>query len=325
NKSLPVDSLLQLEEIELEHNQNSILIRFSTLLYNSAYMIKYKLQGIDKDWQTADNEAIYNYLPPDRYHFIIKTVDEEGNESQQATELTIKINPPFYQTWWFYITMLVLAAAVIFWLDTERMKRKDALVKMRNTIADSLHQDISTVLNNINVLSEIARIKTDTDPVKSKEFIEQIHDKSGSMIVAMDDMLWSINPANDSMEKVVERLQEFIECLNQENGTEILIEVEERVKALQLDMRVRHELLILFKESIEHLVYAETEIRKIKLKVMLSVLDFSIEFFSSNLNRQFVKSVFECKEFIQKQDGLRAHLDIRHQEKYSVVQIKIPL
>jgi signal transduction histidine kinase len=173
------------------------------------------------------------------------------------------------------------------------MKRKDALVKMRNTIADSLHHDVSTVLNNINVLSEIARIKTDSDPLKSKEFIDQIHDKSGSMIVAMDDMLWSINPANDSMEKVVERLQEFIEGLNLENNTKILLEVEEKVKALQLDMRVRHQLLILFKESIHHLIYTEAEIYKIRLKVVLSVLDFSIDFFSSNLNRQSIKYVFE--------------------------------
>jgi ligand-binding sensor domain-containing protein/signal transduction histidine kinase len=325
NKSLQIDSLLQLKEIELEHNENSILIKLSTLLYNSAYIIKYKLEDIDKDWRITDNEAIYNYLPPGRYHFIIKTVDEEGNEAKQSTELIIKINPPFYQTWWFYITMVVLAAAIIFWLDNERMKRKDAIVKMRNNIADSLHQDISTVLNNINVLSEIARIKTDLDPVKSKEFIEQIHDKSGSMIVAMDDMLWSINPANDTMQKVVERLQEFVEGLNQENNTKISIEVEEKVKALQLDMRVRHELLILFKEGIQYLVYTEAEICRIRLKVVLSVLDFSIEFFSSNLNRQSIKCVFESKEFIQMLDGLNAYLDIQHQEKHSVVQIKIAL
>lgn len=325
NKSLPVDSLLQLKEIELEHNQNSILIRFSTLLYNSAYIIKYKLEEIDDDWRIAENEAIYNYLPPGRYHFIIKTVDEEGNESKQIRTLTIKINPPFYQTWWFYITMLVLAAVLIFWLDSERMKRKDVLVKMRNTIADSLYQDVSTVLNNINVLSEIARIKTDTDPLKSKEFIDQIHDKSGSMIVAMDDMLWSINPANDNMEKVVERLQEFIEGLNRENDTKISIEVEERVKILQLDMRVRHQLLILFKEAIQYLIYTEAEIYKIKLKVVLSVLDFSVEFFSSNLNRQSIKYEFESKEFIKMLDSLKAHLDIQHQENYSVVQIKVAL
>ncbi len=325
NKSLPVDSLLQLKEIELEHNQNSILIKFSTLLYNSAYINKYKLEEIDGDWRIAENEAIYNYLPPGRYHFILKTVDEEGNESKQTTRLTIKINPPFYQARWFYITILVLAATIIFWLDSERMKRKDALVKMRNTIADSLHQDVSTVLNNINVLSEIARIKTDTDPLKSKEFIDQIHDKSGSMIVAMDDMLWSINPANDSMEKVIERLQEFIEGLNLENDTNILLEVEEKVKALQLDMRVRHQLLILFKESIQHLIYTEAEIYKIRLKVVLSVLDFSIEFFSSNLNRQSVKYVFESRELIQMLDNLKAYLDIQHQEKHSVVQVKIAL
>ena len=80
---------------------------------------------------------------------------------------------------------------------------------MRGDIAGNLHEEINTALNNINVLSEIAKIKADKEPEQSKNYINEIHSKSHNMIIAMDDMLWSIDPANDSMAKTIDRIKEF--------------------------------------------------------------------------------------------------------------------
>jgi len=51
----------------------------------------------------------------------------------------------------------------------------------------------------------MAKLKADKDIEKSKEYIQQIHGKSQQMIIAMDDMLWAINPDNDNMQKIIER------------------------------------------------------------------------------------------------------------------------
>ena len=62
---------MQLEEIELGYKQNSLLIEFSTLNYNSGALIRYRLSPIDKEWKTADknNEAVYSYLPAGLHFF----------------------------------------------------------------------------------------------------------------------------------------------------------------------------------------------------------------------------------------------------------------
>ena len=86
------------------------------------------------------------------------------------------------------------------------MRRNEALQRMRTDIADNLHQEINTALSNINILSEMAKLKTEKEPHKSREYFEQIHTKSHNMIIAMDDMLWSIDPENDSMSKTAERM-----------------------------------------------------------------------------------------------------------------------
>ncbi|MEO5998409.1 MAG: hypothetical protein ABIN89_16765 [Chitinophagaceae bacterium] len=51
------------------------------------------------------------------------------------------------------------------------------------------------------------------------------------MITDMDDMLWSINPENDSMIKTLERMSEFAEGLQNINNCNIGLVVDEKVKS----------------------------------------------------------------------------------------------
>ena len=102
--------------------------------------------------------------------------------------------------------------------------------KMRSDIAGNLHEEVNTALNKINILSEMARLKSDKDPVKSTEYLEQIHTKSHDMIIAMDDMLWSIDPLNDSMEKTIERIREFIDALKRRHAANIELLVDKKAE-----------------------------------------------------------------------------------------------
>ncbi len=104
---------------------------------------------------------------------------------------------------------------------------------MRSNIAGNLHREVNIALNNINILSEMAKLKADNNPEKSKEFISQIHKRSENMIVAMDDMLWSIDQANDNIQKTVERLREYITALNNSHNAGIEILVDKHVAKLK--------------------------------------------------------------------------------------------
>ena len=50
NQSLLVDSLLKKDRIELTPDANSLVIEFSGLSYGRAYLTKYMLEGLDKNW-----------------------------------------------------------------------------------------------------------------------------------------------------------------------------------------------------------------------------------------------------------------------------------
>ncbi|MCR6720323.1 MAG: hypothetical protein NVV59_08500 [Chitinophagaceae bacterium] len=111
DKYLLVDSLMRLNRVELTPKQNSLTIEFSGLSYAGAYLIRYRLKGVDDDWKIADknNQAVYTYLPPGDYQFMVKAEDADGKESLHVTQMTIKIFPPVLAN------LVVLWSVVIVW------------------------------------------------------------------------------------------------------------------------------------------------------------------------------------------------------------------
>lgn len=254
NNWLSVDSLLKLKEIDLRYDQNSMNIEFSTLTYLNAYPISYKMEGLDKNWKNyfKANQAIYNYLPPGDY--IFKVLSKNADGQSKETALKISVHSPFWKTWWFYCSLALVVAALFFWEDRERMRRKAALQSMRSNIADNLHEEVNQALNNINMLSEIAKLKADREPEQSKVFINEIHHRSHNMIIAMDDMLWSIDPANDSMAKTIHRIKEFADALRHRYEVLINLQTDSKVINLKPDMKLRYEVMIIYKMALRMLV-----------------------------------------------------------------------
>ncbi|MCX6319427.1 MAG: triple tyrosine motif-containing protein [Bacteroidetes bacterium] len=327
NKALLVDSLLQLKELNLGYRSNSIVISFSTMTFTSAYAIKYKLEGLDKDWKFADktNEAIYSYLPPGNYKFRMRSVDQEGNELEETIPILIRINPPFWKTWWFYSLLVLVAGGLLYWFDRERMRRKESIYRMRSNIADDLHQELNTALGNINILSEMARLKADSEPEKSKEFIEQIHNRSHTMMIAMDDIMWSISPENDSTEKLLLRLKEYTDALKNRYGVSIEIVMDEKVNVLPLNMKQRKDIFWLFKNGIGNAVMTGCRDCRISISFEKGILLYVLESDTTCCDLVQLNNLRQRKELSDKLKEINAVLDMQSSKNSIVFNLQIPL
>lgn len=327
NNPLLVDSLQNLKKIELPYNKNSLLIEFSSLNFSGAYLIKYKLEGLDKEWKTADKDqhAIYSYVPSGNYTFLLNTVDENGKSTDRITKLAIRINSPFWKAWWFYSLEILVIAVLLFWYDRERMKRKEVLQKMRNDIADNLHEQVSIALNNINILSEMAKLKADKDPQKSKEYIEQIHSRSHNMIIAVDDMLWSINPENDNMERTVERMKEYIDSLKNRHGVEIDLLVDKKIERFELNMKLRHEAFLMFKEGIKSLVDAGTKYCQIHIGLDGGKMLFTVQFDNEEIDTQQLHNLLQRHDMEKRLGTINAELNVEIHKSSSLITLQVPV
>lgn len=321
-----VDSLSRLSVVELNPNENSFKVFISTLQYKDRYAVHYMLEGIDKTWKELNKTNVieYNYLPPGNY--VLKlTCFREDRTTGEVTSLPLHIDAPFYKTWWFYGLIVLAIGGLLVWLDKERLKRKEAMQKIRTDIVNNLHRDVNTALGNINILSEMAKLKIDKDPEKSKEFIEQIHGKSNTMIVAMDDMLWSIDPENDSMQKTVLRMKEYVAGLNNQNDTDIQIMVDERVHQLNLNMQLRHEAFVLFKESMTGLLKAGAMDCKIRMTVERNNILYITEFNHTCCDMQQYNNLLNSLEIGKLMNGIKATMHTKTHKSGSILTLKVPM
>jgi ligand-binding sensor domain-containing protein/signal transduction histidine kinase len=253
---LQMDSLFQASRAVFSHNNSNITIAFSNLTYVKQHKVRYyyMLKGLDKEWKKADesNLAIYNYIPPGSYTFLVKSQNEDGIFSTSTTAFDIQIKPPFWKTGLFYALLALLLFGLLFIIDNERIKRVKTIHKIRAQIAVDLHKDISAALTDINLLSEMAKIKADKNPALSKDIIQRISTQSRNMKESMNEMLWSIDPNNDSMEKLLLRMKEFTDGFILIYHVDVEFHANQKVKQLPLNMRSRHELLQFYKDALHY-------------------------------------------------------------------------
>jgi signal transduction histidine kinase/streptogramin lyase len=256
NNNLPVDSLMQREYVRLNYTQNSISIYFASLSFMQRDKLTYyyKLQGIDDDWIRADNAFYANYasLPPGRYTFSVYCENLEGVRSPDVTSIVLVIKPPFWRTGWFISSLIFVILVIIYDLHNARVKRLLAVEKLRNKVARDLHDDMGSTLSTINILASMAKTKMNTDTVKTSEFLGKISDNSQRMMEAMDDIVWSIKPSNDNMQRITARMREF--AINVLEAKEVLLDfqVDERIYDVKLNMEKRRDFFLIFKEAINN-------------------------------------------------------------------------
>ncbi len=323
---LSVDSLKKIDKIILPYDNTFINVELSTLSFREQYYMYYMLEGRDKTWKRVyNNQVTYQFLPPGNYTLKLKSENGDGVESKSLTTIHIHVDPPFWKTWWFYCLLALFIGGLLFWLDHRRMKRREAILKMRSDIADGLHQEINAALGNITILSEMAKMKADDEPGKSKEFIEQIHAKSHNMTIAMDDILWSIDPSNDSMENFILRFKEYIDALKNRHKVQIDLLVDKNVEKLNLKMKVRNDVFWLFKGGISNTVKTGATNNRIHIAYEKPNLIYTLEFDTATVNIELLNNLRHRKELSDKLEDVGAKLDFKEHKANAVFVLTIPL
>ena len=123
------ESLFNLKEIRLSHNQNVFSFSATFIDFRNAgdNKIYYKLENFDKDWRTSSAEERIHYfkVPSGKYIFRIKTANTSNGEWAEKS-IVIIISPPWWSTWWAYCIYGLLF--IVFAFSIHRYQ-KERLIK----------------------------------------------------------------------------------------------------------------------------------------------------------------------------------------------------
>lgn len=134
-----------------------------------------------------------------------------------------------------------------------------ALEKVRTGIASNLHDDVGSTLSSISIYSEAVKqgiLNNERDMAIT--MVEQLGEDARLTISNMSDIVWAINPRNDSPEKLVSRMKSYGSELCRAKGIFFNMQVDDEIFNQEWSMTERNNMFLIFKEAINNSVkYAE--------------------------------------------------------------------
>ncbi|MEO6001169.1 MAG: two-component regulator propeller domain-containing protein [Chitinophagaceae bacterium] len=251
--------LLFKDSIVLQYDQNFFSLEFSAPYFSmgSDVQYSYMLEGVDKNWIDAGtrNFASYSNISSGLYHFKVQATANRGISGNQYATIAIRIIPPFWERWWFYLLCAMMVLLIIYTVYRYRINELVKRQAMRNKIAKDLHDNVGSTLSSISIYSQVAQIQSQQH---NENELTQILDKIGltsnEMISEMNDIVWAINPRNDNMEKIIQRMESFARPLLAAKNIQFNFNFDPALLNFNLDMGKRKNFYLIFKEAINNTV-----------------------------------------------------------------------
>jgi ligand-binding sensor domain-containing protein/signal transduction histidine kinase len=254
----PNTEALRQNSIRLPYDQHSVSFEFTGLGFKDESRIQYRymLAGFDRDWseRTSRRYVNYTHLPSGTYEFRVIAQNSDGVWSDSPAVFTITIAAPFWRTWWFIVSAIGMLAGIVFLIHTQRLRRAVEIERMRSRIATDLHDDLGSTLSGISIFSEMGFKETEGKTPHAADFFRRIGESSQSMLDAMDDIVWAINPENDSLGNLVARMREFATELLEAKNITFTLNLPADSQHIKLSMNERRNIFLIFKEALHNLV-----------------------------------------------------------------------
>jgi signal transduction histidine kinase/ligand-binding sensor domain-containing protein len=253
--------------LELPRGQREVAFLFTAPLLTvpeRAYF-KFQLTGHDVGWSQAATERVAQYarLTPGTYTFRVMVRDRDGDWSQPAA-LSIVVPSFFWETTWWWLLVLTGVVAgtvgVVHALDKRQtarqlreLEQRNAVERERGRIARDIHDDVGAGLTEMAMLSELAQAEG-RPPGEQRAHLDNIFRRARQLVHSLDEIVWAINPANDTLESLISYIGEFAQDFLGVAGLVCRLDLPVNPPALVLGSALRHHVCLAVKESLHNIV-----------------------------------------------------------------------
>ena len=255
-------SNLFMESVVLPSNTLHANIYFCGINYSNPEktVYAYRIKEQNESWVSlgTDNHIVVSGFPPGAYTLQVRAANEDGLWSGPV-ELMIRFLPKWYQSGWFKVLVFIFLAGILYALYRYRIGQLRKTLTMRTKISRDLHDEVGSTLSGIGLMSELAKhqLKSDNIP-EAQNAIDKIIVNADEVLTKMSDIVWAINPKNDTFEKMITRLKSYAQNTTASHGILLHFDAEANVQQYNLTMQQRKNIYLICKESINNAVrYSE--------------------------------------------------------------------
>jgi signal transduction histidine kinase len=134
----------------------------------------------------------------------------------------------------------------------QQVEHQRALEAERSRIAQDLHDDLGATLTEIRFLSAV-KGRDVLVPETTRSQLREVSEKSRQMVSSLDEIVWAVNPANDSLPSLASYLCHLTEEFFRTTETRCRLDVDELLPPVALTSEVRHNLYLVVREALNNI------------------------------------------------------------------------
>ncbi len=133
----------------------------------------------------------------------------------------------------------------------ERAEHRRALEEERARIAQDLHDELGATLTEIRFLSAVESGDA-TVPDDTRTQLCEVSEKARQMVSSLDEIVWAVDPANDSVASLASYLRHTTEELFRSLSARCRLDIDEDLPSMALTSEVRHNLYLCIREALNN-------------------------------------------------------------------------
>lgn len=254
-------------KLELAPGHTRLEFLFHGLSFSSPEKIGYRtrLVGFEDSWRDVGNQRLttYDSVPPGGYHFEVIAMNGDGLQSPKVAMIDVVVKPRFWETKWFItqisISAILLAGGIGWLIARGRLKRRIALLKIRNTrelerarIARDLHDELGASLTEIALLADLGAEQAAGSAFQ--KHLDELCQKARLLGLTLDEIVWAVNPREDTLASLLDYLASFATEFLDRAGITLRMNIATGIPDLPLDANVRHSVFLAVREAFNNIV-----------------------------------------------------------------------
>ena len=218
----------------------------------------------------------------------MELIPAEGAPDAERLALPLIITPALWQTWWFRAMMVLLAAALLAALYQYRVNKLLEMERMRLRIASDLHDEVSSNLSGIALMSQIVEQQPGLAP-EHRHQLTRIAETARQTIEDLRNIVWLVNPGHDRLDDLLLKMKDTAATLL--DGTAYTFDVADEADPGPLDMEFRRQVFLIYKEILHNIARhaqatsVEIEVGQRQKNFVLQVTDDGVGFDPAAVHR----------------------------------------